>query len=154
MGGRDIDEPRTGGDVVDDQPLAIDRHATDLRSDCTQQAIRWSVARVLDGHLVPGPKEDTGYQVDGLLCPVRDDHVVGSNAEPSGEPGMRRYPRELKERAVRLVDQMAAEGERHGAVTRVAASWASDPSRSASGSARRALTAASWAGSPARNASG
>ena len=32
----------------------------------------------------------------------------------------RRYPPELKERAVRLVEQAAAEGERHGAITRVA----------------------------------
>lgn len=38
--------------------------------------------------------------------------------QPSPPP--RRYPPELKERAVRLVDQMAAEGERHGAITRVA----------------------------------
>jgi transposase len=40
--------------------------------------------------------------------------------ERNDHRGGRRYPPELKERALRLVDQAAAEGERHGAVTRVA----------------------------------
>jgi transposase len=40
--------------------------------------------------------------------------------EKNDHRGGRRYPPELKERALRLVDQAAAEDERHGAVTRVA----------------------------------
>lgn len=41
--------------------------------------------------------------------------------ERTSHPSQRRYPRELKERAVRLVRETAAErGERHGAVTIVA----------------------------------
>jgi transposase len=40
--------------------------------------------------------------------------------ESQHHPSPRRYPPELKERAVRLVDEAAAEGERHGAITRVA----------------------------------
>ncbi len=41
--------------------------------------------------------------------------------ERNNHPSQRRYPPELKERAVRLVRETAAErGERHGAVTRVA----------------------------------
>ncbi len=38
----------------------------------------------------------------------------------SSHPSPRRYPPELKERAVRLVFESTAEGERHGAVTRIA----------------------------------
>ncbi len=38
----------------------------------------------------------------------------------SSHPSPRRYPPELKERAVRLVLEAASEGERHGAVTRIA----------------------------------
>lgn len=41
-------------------------------------------------------------------------------ADHSNRPRQRRYPPELKERAVRLVEQAASEGERHGAITRVA----------------------------------
>lgn len=41
-------------------------------------------------------------------------------AERPTQSRQRRYPPELKERAVRLVDQAAADGERHGAITRVA----------------------------------
>jgi Transposase len=41
----------------------------------------------------------------------------------SSHPTQRRYPPELRERAVRLVREVATEqGERHGAVTRVAKS--------------------------------
>ncbi len=40
--------------------------------------------------------------------------------ESQHRPSPRRYPPELRERAVRLVDQAATEGERHGAITRVA----------------------------------
>ena len=39
----------------------------------------------------------------------------------TGSPFQRRYPRELRERAIRLVAETTTEqGERHGAVTRVA----------------------------------
>jgi transposase len=41
-------------------------------------------------------------------------------ADHTTRPRQRRYPPELKERAVRLVEQAASEGERHGAITRVA----------------------------------
>jgi transposase len=41
-------------------------------------------------------------------------------ADHSSNGRQRRYPPELKERAVRLVDQAAADGERHGAIARVA----------------------------------
>jgi transposase len=43
-----------------------------------------------------------------------------SDSRSSSNNRQRRYPPELKERAIRLVHQAAAEGERHGAIARVA----------------------------------
>ena len=61
----------------------------------------------------------------------------------SPHPTQRRYPPELRERAVRMVREVATEqGERHGANTRVARTSASDPSRSACGSAKPRSTRA------------
>jgi transposase len=45
-----------------------------------------------------------------------EDGAMGESQHPTP----RRYPPELKERAVRLVDEAATEGERHGAITRIA----------------------------------
>jgi transposase len=50
---------------------------------------------------------------------LEEDGVMGEINRPS--PSQRRYPPELKQRAVRLVHETIAErGERHGAVTIVA----------------------------------
>ena len=50
---------------------------------------------------------------------MEDDGVMPDNKSPS--PFQRRYPPEMRERAVRLVAETIAEqGERHGAMTRVA----------------------------------
>ncbi|MBA2631507.1 MAG: hypothetical protein H0U86_00670 [Chloroflexi bacterium] len=58
------------------------------------------------------------------------------NKGPS--PFQRRYPPEMRERAIRLVAETIAEagGERHGAITRSHANWASAPSRCAPGCGR------------------
>ena len=65
-----------------------------------------------------------------------------SNARPT----QRRYPAELRERAVRLVLETIAErGDRHGAVTRVAQQLGVGPNHSGYGSARPRSTAASAA---------
>ncbi len=58
-------------------------------------------------------------------------------------PSQKRYPPELRERAVRMVLEAIAEqgGERFGIVTRVPASSASASSRCAAGSTRRRSTA-------------
>jgi hypothetical protein len=62
----------------------------------------------------------------------------------TSSPFQRRYPPELRERAVRMVFETASErGERFGAVTRVASSSASAPSPCASGSTRPRSTAGS-----------
>src|SRR5450759_4906505 len=55
--------------------------------------------------------------METLACPEED----GVMAEHSTSPFQRRYPPELRERAVRMVLETASErGERFGAVTRVA----------------------------------
>ena len=50
---------------------------------------------------------------------MEEDGVMADNNRPHGS--QRRYPPEMRERAVRLVAETIAEaGERHGAVTKVA----------------------------------
>ena len=51
---------------------------------------------------------------------MEEDGVMAERSS-SPHPTQRRYPPELRERAVRMVRETAAEqGERHGAITRVA----------------------------------
>src|SRR5664279_1504274 len=58
----------------------------------------------------------------GCYTIIRDTTVMAERSS-SPHPTQRRYPPELRERAVRLVREVATEqGERHGAVTRVAKS--------------------------------
>ncbi len=45
---------------------------------------------------------------------------MGEQRSTRRDEARRRYPPELRERAVRLVDEAAAEGERHGAISRIA----------------------------------
>lgn len=72
----------------------------------------------------------------------------------TNSPFQRRYPAEMRERAVRMVREAIAEsGERVGAVTRVARQLALDPSHYVIGSSELRSTAASALASPPQSSS-
>ncbi len=76
-------------------------------------------------------------------------------AEQSSSPFQRRYPPELRERAVRMVLETASEqGDRFGVVTRVAHQLGIGPESLRKRATRPRSTAASGQGSRPRSASG
>jgi hypothetical protein len=83
--GRRIDKPRRGRDFIDSNSFLVDRYQRYLGAMALEQQTRWRISWLLHGNNIPGCHEDTCYQVERLLSPVRDKHVTGVAVHAAGK---------------------------------------------------------------------
>ena len=75
------------------QPMLVDRHVEQGRSERLEDPPRPGVARVFEHHHVVGLDQQARDQVDRLLGPGRDDDLLRRYSRPRAGPGTRQAPR-------------------------------------------------------------
>ena len=93
---RDVDEPHPDRQRLDDQPLVVDGHRVHDGAVGLEETMCRLVAGILNCHKVAGVEDDPRDEVERLLRPGGDHHVVTRGDDGTRETGI---PRDLRLKA-------------------------------------------------------